>query len=141
MTLVRESLTEVYSRSICVQDGSPLVSTVDIQPVYNSQADVYSQHSTSVELDVTVPPWSGTEQINISFYSIPLATTTAIHKWRLCRVCIFLTLTTLTALHCSVLHSSSVRLTWCRPVTTWPVWGMARHSTGPPSAAATPRST
>ena len=73
---------------ICVQDGSPLVSTVDIQPVYNSQADVYSQHSTSVELDVTVPPWSGTEQLNISFYSIPLTTTAAIHKWRLCRVCI-----------------------------------------------------
>ena len=68
------------------QDGSALFSTVHIEPVYNSIADVFYGESTSVQLDFTIPPWSGTEGIEVNFKPVPLGVDGANHYWRLCRV-------------------------------------------------------
>ena len=43
-----------------------------IEPVYNSKTDVYAGNSIAVELDVTVPPWSGKEEISFTFEPAPL---------------------------------------------------------------------
>ena len=48
--------------------------------------------STSVELDITVPPWSGAEEMEVTFRPVPFNTDQwpgydhHAHHWRICRV-------------------------------------------------------
>ena len=50
-----------------MQNNTELNSEIIVEPVYNSHEDVYADQSVAVELDVTVPPWSGEEEISFSF--------------------------------------------------------------------------
>ena len=71
---------------ILSQDGTALFSTIHIDPVYNSISDVFYGESTSVQLDYTVPPWSGNEGMEIKFSPVQLGYDGVNHYWRLCRV-------------------------------------------------------
>ena len=51
----------------------------------DSYPDVYKSESTSVELDITVPPWSGSEELEITFRPVPLTHDGNEHNWRICR--------------------------------------------------------
>ena len=51
----------------------------------DSYPDVYKSESTSVELDITVPPWSGSEELEITFRPVPLTHDGNEHHWRICR--------------------------------------------------------
>ena len=44
-----------------------LTSEVMISTMYNSKTDVYAGHTVAIELDVTIPPWSGTEDTTFTF--------------------------------------------------------------------------
>ena len=51
---------------------------------------VYAGGSTSVQYDITVPPWSGQEDIQLTFSTVPFTYGTAddthTHHWRMCGV-------------------------------------------------------
>ena len=44
-----------------------LTSEVMISTMYNSKTDVYAGHTVAIELDVTIPPWSGTDDTTFTF--------------------------------------------------------------------------
>ena len=68
------------------QDGSEFFSTIHVESVVaTSFPDVYKSESTSIELDITVPPWSGDEEIDITFRPVPLTHGDSVHHWRICR--------------------------------------------------------
>ena len=52
---------------ITPQNQTKIFSQIGIEPVYNSQMEVYAGGSIALELDVTVPPWSGQEEMSFTF--------------------------------------------------------------------------
>ena len=73
-------------RDLKNQDGSDFFSTIHVESVeQESYPDVYKSESTSIELDITVPPWSGSEELEITFRPVPLTQDGKEHHWRICR--------------------------------------------------------
>ena len=58
-------------------------SEVSIKAVDQSNMDIYAGESFAVELDVTVPPWSGSETLNFKMHAEPSGTPT-FNVWKIC---------------------------------------------------------
>jgi hypothetical protein len=58
-------------------------SDISIEPLEPSTTNVYAGESFAIEMDVTVPPWSGQDSINFTFQAPEMVGTT--HFWRLCK--------------------------------------------------------
>lgn len=69
------------------EDGSQLFSTIEVEQVYVYDNDIYKGQSVAYELDITVPPWSGKEEMEITFQPQSLSNSLGVnHHWRMCRV-------------------------------------------------------
>ena len=86
-----------------LKNGETSYSETTIEPVYRSNTEVYAGESIALELDVTFPPWSGSNPINFTFQPQTLVFATKqnksivksfsqlsssgyYHFWRMCSV-------------------------------------------------------
>jgi hypothetical protein len=67
MRLVIHKYDTSREHLITPQNQTEIFSQIGIEPVYNSQEEVYAGGSVALELDVTVPPWSGQEEMSFTF--------------------------------------------------------------------------
>ena len=88
---IGDKITESFDVSFqdTVDDvGAQLFSTIQIVPVVKTLSQTaFKGESVSVELDITVPPWSGKESMELTFRPEDLINSAGqAHHWRMCRV-------------------------------------------------------
>ena len=100
--------------------------------MYRSNTEVYAGESIALELDVTFPPWSGSNPINFTFQpqTLVFANNQTISKSNLCLSCP--RLATTTSGECARLRLLTCRTTWSVWTTAWQsIWKAMPHSESP----------